>query len=446
MSLNTPFVYAQPESLSIPSVLMGDELKSFKGAKNNVKSIPSTSGSNVGPSSTILFSIPTGDHSFIKPNSMYVRMCVEVTVAANAAGNQWKFAGNSSGASEDTGGASSLINRVNVNLGGTVMSYNNYNHFRNSVLPHSLNAEYFYNDLKQIEYAGVSKVISANNADSAPRTIYASVPLWIPIFNSQQAFPSLLMSSPITIELLTETVNNAFAGTIAGALITNYSLRELNLVYETIDVSPEFKQALVSSKAGQMFNIHVNDFWGIGPTNADMMTRYQIGAGLSSLKAVLFTEQLADDVTSTEKEKKYCSNGLLNYSIYVNNQIVTPPNINDDSYTFLEMNRALQRINDSTTVSCLEPIANTNGTGLRSTYTDFNFLAGASTLTISDWGYSSCGIPASTVTLELTHGTPDALKWQRATAFANNTALYAFLLYDSVVSVDVSNGVVSIRK
>jgi hypothetical protein len=447
MSLNTPFVYAQPESLSIPSQLMGDELKSFKGAKNVIKSIPSTSGSNVGPSSTILFQIPTGGNGFIKPNSMFLRAKLFVTVTGGA-GVAWKFAGNCSAdnfgnsAAFDVGGASSLINRVNVNLGGTVMTYQNYNHFRNAVLPHSLNSQYFQTDLRELEYAGVTK--NAATDIDVNKTIYVSIPLWVPLFNSQQAFPSLLMNSPITIEFLTETINNAFAGVTNG--ITNYSLSELNLVYEEIQVSPEFKSALVSSKSGQMYNIHVNDFWSIGPTNVDQSMRYQIGCGLSSLKSVLFTEQLQADVASALAEKKYGSNGLLNYTIYVNNEIVSPPNITDDSYCFAEMNRALQKINDSNCCSFLEPINNTVASGgLRNAYTSHNFLAGSSTMTLSDWGYSSCGMPASTVTIELNHGTPLSTQWQNNTAYAA-ASLYAFLLHDSVVSVDVSNGVVSIRK
>lgn len=444
--MSFPTTYPQPESLAIPSQLVGDELKSFKGAKNVIKAIPASSGQSTGPSSTILFTIPTGGNAFIKPNSMYLRAKVVVSLTGGA-GVSWKFAGNCAAdafgtvPAYDFGGASSLLNRINVNLGGTVMSYQNYNHFRNAVLPHSLNSQYFQTDLRQLEYSGVTKTATADTAQS--KTVYVSIPLWLPIFNAQQAFPSLLMTSNITMELLTETVNNAFAG--ATTAISNYTLSDLYLVYEEIQVSPEFKSALVSSKAGQMYNISVNDWWSMGPTNADQSMRYQIGCNLSSLKAVVFTEQLTADVATALVEKKYCSNGLLNYTIYVDNFPVSPPNITDDSYCFAEMNRALQKLNDSNTCSYLEPATNTVSTGLRNAYTSNNFLAGASTLVISDWGYSSCGISASTVTLELNHGTPDASQWQTATAYAA-ASLYSFLLHDSIVSIDVSQGIVAVRK
>ena len=79
MSFGFPVVYAQPESLGVPSMIMGDDLKSFSGAKNSIRSVPTMSGSSVGPSSSILFNIPTGGYSYIKPNSMYLRLKCVVT-------------------------------------------------------------------------------------------------------------------------------------------------------------------------------------------------------------------------------------------------------------------------------------------------------------------------------------------------------------------------------
>lgn len=449
--MSFPIAYPQPESLAIPSQLVGDELKSFKGAKNAVKAIPTSSGSTVGPSSTIQFSIPTGGNAFIKPNSMYFRCKILITNTWAADGN-WSFAGNDS---VDTlygtvkafgvGGGSSLINKVNVNFGSTVMSYNNYNHFRNAVLPHSLNSNYFQTDLRQLEHSGVVRTITAASQADEGKTAYLSIPLWIPVFNSSQAFPSLLMKNAITLELLTETVASALtsAGFTAGA---TYALSEMFLVYEEIQVSPEFKSALLASKAGQNFNMSINDWWSMGPTNVDQTMRYQIGCSLSSLKAVLFTEQAAPSSTLA---KKYITNGLLNYNIYVDNAPVSPPNITDDAFCFGEMNRALQKINDSNCCSYLEPIISTNNSSIRNTYTNYNFLAGASTMVISDYGYSSCGIPASTVTIELTHGSAGNVninQWQNTTAYATSISLFPFLLHDSIVSIDVSQGIVSVRK
>ena len=48
MSFGFPTVYAQPESLGVPSLIMGDDLKSFSGAKNSIRSVPTIKGFNNG--------------------------------------------------------------------------------------------------------------------------------------------------------------------------------------------------------------------------------------------------------------------------------------------------------------------------------------------------------------------------------------------------------------
>lgn len=448
MSFGQPIAYAQPhDNLSIPMQFIGDDLKSFgKGARSVVRVLPTSSGANISPSSSALFTIPTGGYSYLKPNSFYLRGKCTVTVTGTT-GVSWYFAGASNGQSvsttSGTGGASSLINRINVQMGGTSISYSNYNHFRNSVLPHCASKEYIETELRQLEHAGVTK-IAVTDANAACKEIYFSIPLWLPCFNSNQAFPALLLSSPITLEIVTEALNSALSS--IGNAVSNYALSELALVYETVEVSAEFKNALVASKANSYYNIAVNDWMSVGPMNVDASNRFQIGCGLSSLKAVLFTFQLADDVSAVlAKPKKYVSNGLLNYSISVNNQVVSIPNITNDSICYAEMNRSLQRINDFNVVSYLTNLASADASGVRNSYTTQNFLAGVSTAVFSDWGYSNTGIDAQQVTLDLIMGTPATQQWQNTTA-AVASNMYMFFLYDSVISVSLADGTVNIRK
>ena len=441
MSFGFPVVYAQPESLGVPSMIMGDDLKSFSGAKNSIRSVPTMSGSSVGPSSSILFNIPTGGYSYIKPNSMYLRLKCVVT-QTGAATATWAFAGQSSDANYDCGGASSLINRINITVpGGSVVSYGNYNHWRNAILPHISSPGFVYNDLRVMEFAGVTKVNTDTSAAST--TVYVCIPLFVPIFSSNQAFPSLLLSgSGINIEFITESLNNAIHSVTA---VTAFSLSEISLVYETLDVSQSYKDAIMSAKANSFYNISVEDWASIGPVATTSAMSYQIGCGYSSLKSILFAEQLI--ITATTDKKLYVYNGLNDIKLYVNNQIVSPPNLNEESYVFSETQRALGRINDITLSSMNAVVANTNANNLRSSYTTANFLAGISTSVFSDWGFSSSGVPASTITLELSHsGTADPVKWEDATAVYAAASLYVFMAYDSVYSVDLSNGTVMIRK
>lgn len=453
MSFGNPISYVQLENnLAIPSQLIGDDLKSFgKGARNNVRSVPTSSGT-VGPSSTLLFNLPVGGYDYKKSNSMYLKADIAVTTTrlGNTTASTFKFAGSGQAVTAndmvDFGGASSVINRINVMIGGTSLSYPQYNHFRNAVLTHIVGADFLTTDLRQLEYSGVS--VTSNSAVSGAvgvvDTISVAIPLWLPCFNSNQAFPSLLISTPITIEILTESVTSAFSAD--NATVTSYQIQNASLVYETITVSSEFKQALLSSKTNQMYNIKLNDWMSIGPVGSNTTLTYQIGCGLSSLRSVLWTEQLVADVANAGAAiKKYDNNGLIDYKIYVNNLQISVNNPDNDAVTFAEMNRALSRLNDYNITSYLAANTNTAATGRRNSYCNFNFLGGASCDVFSDYGYDQTGVPASTVTLELNKGTPSAMKWQDATA-VGNANLYVFLLHDSTLSVDVSTGMVMIRK
>jgi hypothetical protein len=356
----------------------------------------------------------------------------------------WNFAGQSGESDEDTGGASSLINRINITMpGGSVISYGNYNHWRNAIAPHFMTAGFMLTDLRIMECAGVTRV---NTDATAGNTIaYVSIPLFIPMFNSNQAFPALLLSgSGINIEFLTESVINAFYAVTN--TVTNYALSEISLVYETLDVSQSYKDAILAAKANSFYNISISDWASIGPVATTAAMSYQIGCGYSSLKSILFTEQ--STVSATTTAKRYLYNGLNDIKIYVNNQIVSPPNLNEESYVFCEIQRALGRNNDSTLTSTLSSKpANAVGGSLRSSYSSYNFLAGVSTQVFSDWGFSSSGVPASTITLELSHSsTADPIKWEDATLAYGSASLFVFMAYDSVYSVDLSNGTLMIRK
>ena len=443
MSSGIPILYAQPESLSVPFSVLGDDLKSFKGARSVVRSVPASSGS-AGANSTVLFNLPTGGYSFIKSNSMFLRGSVVVSQTHAAAAGadpdaEWGFAGQGSSDSGNFGGASSMINRISVGMGGQTLTWGNYGTFRNSVLTHVTSAEYFTTDLRQSEYAGVMKKNTTDNV--ANRTIHFAIPLWIPCFCSSQNFPALLLNSPISVEILTESVNKAFYA-IRNA-VTDYQLSNLSLVYETLDVSREFKDAMLASKAGGFYSMHLNNYLSVGPNASTSSMRMQIGVGFSSLKSILFTEALTNPTSL--QGKVYSSNGLLNYTIHQDNYPVSVPNVTDDAVAFLEVNRALQKINDSNVTSSIQMIANSNTTGLRSSYSRYNFLAGASTQVISDYNYSSQGTECSSVTLEIEHGTPDAVRWQDATAHSTNYSVHTFLLHDSILSVNVSDSTVQVR-
>lgn len=65
MSYQSPQDYPALPSVSIPSALVGDDLKSFRGGKSTTRQLMAASGSSTAPSSSILFNIPA------EPYGMY---------------------------------------------------------------------------------------------------------------------------------------------------------------------------------------------------------------------------------------------------------------------------------------------------------------------------------------------------------------------------------------
>jgi len=439
MSSGIPVVYGAPaEQLSIPFSFLGDEMKSFKGARSVVRSVASSSGS-ASANSSILFNIPTGGYSYLKSNSVYIRATLVVEQDASAS---WGFAGQGVSDDQNFGGASSLINRISINIGGQTLTYGQYSTFCNSVLPHVTSAEYYNTDMKQSSFNGVMKWNSTPSSE-AKRTIHFALPLAVPLFCASQNLPLFLLNSPMSVEILTESVGRALYSNTAGKPVTNYTLRDVSLVYETVEISNEYKQAMLQSKAGQMFSVHLNNYMSVGPNASTVTMTQQIGAQFSSLKSVLFTECLANPAST---DRKVCSsNGLIRYTIFQDNFPVSCSNADNDAVTYLELNRAIGKINDSNLTSNIYPVANVAETSSRTSYCSHNFLAGASTSVLSDWSFSQQGTECSSITLQIEHGTPDANKWQSATAHSTNYSVYTFLLHDSVLAINVSDGTTMLR-
>jgi hypothetical protein len=493
MSYQVPQDYPSLPSMAIPHALVGDDIKQFKGARNITKYLPSASGSVVGPNSSLLFTIPAEPYGYIKPNSMYLRGKVtiagqlghrganfdvagagQVAGTGDVASSFISFAGNTFAAGSGvpgatyqsghgTGGASSVFNRFTVTLpGGCAMSYNQQQHHRNAVTPHTLDSAYF-TDLRIMESAGctweltpTAKVaINANVAYVAyTKEVNFCTPVDIPLFNADAAFPMLLCSQGITMEVVTSSLADALyhnRSAVTGinnnlasiSSVSTYSLSDLALVYEVIQVTPEFKNALVASKAGSPYVIHVDDRMVIGPIGVTATSRVNVGVGLSSLKSVLFTEHLLGDQT-VQAPKYYPSNGTTSYNVYRDGQQISIPNLTSEDICFMEMQRAIGRMNDSNTTSMVQIAATSLTSGKRTTYTDSGFLLGTSFQCIDDWSFSARGAGCDQLAVELIKGVQDAPKWSSGAAVAPSN-LYIFCMYDSIVVI-LGDGTCQVRK
>lgn len=447
MPYDTPASYyaGQPQ-LGVPASLVSDDLLQFKGARSVIKQIPASSGSNVGPSSSILFQIPQEAHSFLIPNSCYVRGKL-VVAQAGALNVLWSYAGQNgtnmaAGASVGCGGASSLFRSITATLpGGTSMSYNGSHHFRNGILPHALTKSWFTDDMRQLEGAGACRV-NGVGAGEASRTAYFACPVDVPLLNGSQAVPLLLMSGGLTLEIVTSTVLEAFRS--ATADVTGFSISDLSLVYETCQVSPEYKQALMASAVERPFSMAVKDRVYLGSFGLGGGTRLNIGVGLSSLRAIVGTFTVASDWSSSSAAKCYSNNGMTSFHVFINGQEVTLPTLDNDSVCFAELNRALGNYNDAVITSNLLVQTNTQDSALRNNYCSHQFAFGVSCETLADPEFALCGVPADQIAVEIRCDTITASAWQNTPAAAAAT-LHLWALYDAVLSVN-GDGTCMVRK
>jgi hypothetical protein len=387
----------------------------------------------------MLVNIPTGSGSgYLKSGSVYLRARVDVVQTA-AGATSWKFSGPSG-----LGGASSLINRMVISCGGTQVSMiNAYNRFTDAVVLHATTRDYI-EDLRELEYRGVEKINTA--ADAGNLTAYVTIPILAPIFNSANHVPLFLMNSPISVEITTESVTKAF--TAATTAVTNYTISEASICYETIDVSDPYKMAMKERlmATGGVFSMDLNDTYNLEIAATNPLD-YNIGLSLSSLKGVLLTYVNNANLTITTSEKDFIFNGLTDLKLYVDNRLINSNLIDSDNVAFAEMNKCLGRLYDKDTSSMLAATNNiNNGGGLRNNYTTNAFLAGINTSTVSDYNLTSSGVPCQQLSIhaENNNGAGGNVKWQVNTAFVAST-MYAFILYDSVVSID-GMGVVSVRR
>lgn len=448
MSYSVPASYVASASpqLGVPSMLNSDPLLQFKGARSVIKSVPASTGSAIGPGTAVQFQIPMSTNGYIRPNSMYLRFKVTVSLAEGAT-SYWSFGGNVNNnpgkqtVQGSTGGAGSVIDRATVMFpGGVTMTYNYYNHFRNAVIPHCLSPDYIQNDLRQLESAGVNREVTTTSAIS--RTIFVCHPLDLPVFNSPSAVPLLLLSGGITLEFLTASVAQAFYTNTADG-VSSYALSELSLVYEELVVSPEFKSALLGSVAERPYSIGISDRTPLGVFDGGSSVRVNIGVGLSSVKAILGTMQ--PPIANSTVFKNYESSGMLRWNLFLNGQQITLPNLDTDSVVFAEMQRALSTLFDHKLISNTVPSGTSNNTTVRNFFVSQQFLFGCSTAVYNDAAFALSGVPADQIAVEVERGAQTADKWQYANEPTAGAAMYLWAMHDTVLTI-LPDGTVSIRK
>jgi hypothetical protein len=439
MSYNVPRSYASLDTgaVDIPESLVSSFEKMMPPSQTTIKSVPTQSG-DASAGGLQLFQIATGaGNGYLKPNSCYLRCRISVPVSGAGV---WSFGGGNVVASR-AGSASAVINRLQISCGGVLInSINNYNVVHDMILNHATSRDFATSDSVLYEHTGVSHQVIGAGTDA----IYVSIPLLAPVFQNQQAIPLFLLNSPIVVECLYNGLGTAIFSTVA----TGFTISEAQLVYETLSVDSSMEMKVKSVLAdGKVWRTYLDDYYALSVASSTNFN-YNMGLGLSSVKAVLWTS--VQNPATTSDPKAYIYNAQSNARVFLDGRQINLQTQDTMPVIYSEMQRALQNLYDYSCTSNLTFDGNTfNATGIVSTaalsdYGTSRFLGGINTNRLNDFGYAFTGQPCQNLNIIWESAAPDTVKFPGAVAYVAST-MYLVVLYSQALTIDAS-GMIELRR
>jgi len=439
----------------IPSSLLPGKQSRMVPASTSLKSVR-TGSAAATPSSTSLFQIQTAAGAgYLKPNSVYVSGRLTLTIPVTGANPSWRFSGPQEsiplggvglGTNSGVHSASALISRVTVSNGSQQLSQiQQYNVYADFLKAHAASTTYTAIDSSIYEFTGVTRTVSAVPTQQELE-IHFAIPLMSPVWSGDQAVPLFLLNSPLTVEILTNSIADAFVTN--NATITNYSISNLQLCYESIDVSADLKNAIMDKlRQGQVWRQFMDQVYVIN-TSAEQGNSYNIGLGVSSLKGVLWADRQpsAGRVSAFAQTGDLILNGFSNCRFSIDGRNINQYDLTDDCMVFSEMNRALATMHDSNRTTIMTknnfPVPGVQG------WYDFNlnrFVVGCSMNAVNDYSVSFSGQPCQMLTIQHQNLTPvnsSNFPYVNETWAAGGQRIYV-CLYDELLTID-ANGTCSL--
>jgi hypothetical protein len=433
------YSYGPSNEAGVPESMTSSVDQKMISSYTTIKQVTSQSGDQTS-GGLLQFQIATGSsQGYLKSGSAYMKCRITFTQAI-AAANMIAFQGGLSAggtnpavvanASLGGGSASAIISRLNVSIGGVLVnSIMNYKTLHDVILNHCTSQAYRQNDSGIMEFTGkaLSSVIANGFLD-------VCIPLMAPCLNDEQSFPLFLVNSPIVIEILLNSVNEAIAYTTTA--VTEYKVSDASIIYETINPSPDFEMAVKQRlQSGSMWSMSTDDYYNLSLANAATIN-YNIGLNLSSVKGVLWTFS----VTPVAGEyHPYSGDNQTDAKLYLDGRLINQfTELKTIPHQYVEFQRTIGALYDYVTTSqnfgLLPLISNTNvvTASLYGSYPASSYCGGISCNRSNDSSFAFTGTPCQTINL---------------TRSCDGTAgtLYIMVLYSQMIMID-SSGSVSIMR
>jgi hypothetical protein len=411
MSLHTvgsDATYILPASMdSIPEAFRSNRSAKPIPCVLQTVNIPALSG-NASAGGTSVIQIPCGASAGIMMNP-YLSFKVKLTGTKD---KKVQFKGASSSGSALISRLSTYVNSVQVD------NIQNADQVYDCLFSHSTSADWLAHDGKVLMLAGVEDEFK----DVTEITRNIVLPM-IGMLGSQQAFPLYLINGQLQIQLDYNTINRSVFS--ADAAVSAMVISDVQLVYDRLQPEQAFIESVRGAMAaGQNFVYAYTNYQSVPKASAANST-FNYGLNVSSLRGVIQTTVLTDDLTDAKAQGKSVANGLSQFRVSLDGRLVNSNTLNTTSspaLCFAEAQKCLSRVFDA---SITDNCTNT-------TYLTNSFFIGTSAQRVNE-GLAFAGSPVSVASVE--------------TTAANNTTHTDFLLFisDYQLLVDASGSVQLVR-
>ena len=405
----------------IPSTWMPDSRPRLANvASRRIVQIASQSGT-VNAGQPILVALPYGMGSgFLCSGSAYVRFTITPT-QANA--RSWSF--------KQSGSGSSVFQRVSAILSGQQAEVvHNYGALYNSLLLHATNRNYLESDAKVHDIVFPGDFLAADSYT-------VSIPIGLGCLNAKQHLPLFLLNGA-QLQFDTNAVAQALTQGSADA-ITNYAISDFVVCFEQLVCEPQYEQSVKAMLAqGRIYQMPIDTWYNTRVAQATSITQ-NIGLNSSSVRAVLWGTQ----AVQTARSAGHLSNGgQTSCYVYADGQLVHNSNLSEASQQFVEANRCLNVMFDTSRTSSAPSAVNANAAAAdltiapltRALYASCAYLGGLSLQreSLDNGGFSFVGTPVSQAVFQ----------WQGT---ATTGECFIFVALQQVLTIDSVGSVNLIR-
>lgn len=402
-----------------PSLLPNDAVRPIPTTNKQVVVRNNTGTQQAG--GRMEFQLSSSSLGFVKSGSVYINAKV---YGDNAATNI-NFSGPCST-------AASLINRITLQVGGISAERQDfYWLLQNALLAHSSSASYYQIDSVLTERPYGSVCASTPGAlATMPTTASAAINVCIPVnlslLNSGHDFPLWAVSpGSMVISCDLNSVSDAFSQAFGSTPLTGYKIDSAELIYDLVECAPEFIASLKSKMMqGSVYTLPYIQVRAQSLAN-DSTVSFNYGINCSSLKAVLmFARATKTLVCATGASAwadgagkgSFTRDGTQTYArLFLDGQLINSLNLDNTPTQYVELNKALSKLNDTNVTSCSDLT--------RSNYeTDF-YVGAIGVRGVDAAGFVFQGRPVSQIQLEVNKsGSTDG-------------TYHSFVLFDSVLNI-----------